>query len=122
MSPETIHVSVVFALPNEQHLFNVDVPKGATVESAIIASGILGWYPEIDLSSQKIGIYSKFVALTHPLEQNDRIEIYRPVVQNAKTARKRPVGSASAAPAAANVSSATVSKMPVESRPADSAQ
>lgn len=87
----TLSVEVCYALPEAQTLIAVDVPAGATVQQAIDASGILRKHPEIDLSTQKVGIYGKVKPLDAPLADHDRVEIYRPLIVDPKMARQRRV-------------------------------
>ena len=89
MIQDFIHVEVLFALPEEQRIFEVAVTPGATVQDAIDASGILGWYPQIDLSVQKVGIFSKLTPLSQVVKEGDRIEIYRPVTADPKAMRRQ---------------------------------
>ncbi len=84
-------VEVCYALPGAQTLLAVDMPAGATVRQAIDASGILKKHPEIDLSTQKVGIYGKVKPLDAPLADHDRVEIYRPLIVDPKMARQRRV-------------------------------
>ena len=84
-----IRIEVVYPLPKEQRVFTVDVESGATAQQAIEASGILDYYPEIDLSKLKIGIYSQLVKLDVVLEDQQRIEIYRPLIADPKELRKQ---------------------------------
>lgn len=63
MSSEMIHVEVVYALPHEQRVLKLVVEQSATVEEIIRTSGILQMYPEIDLSVNKVGIFSRNVKL-----------------------------------------------------------
>ncbi|MGV2287541.1 RnfH family protein [Trinickia sp. YCB016] len=86
-----LSVEVCYALPEAQTLIAVDVPAGATVQQAIDASGILRKHPEIDLSTQKVGIYGKVKPLDAPLADHDRVEIYRPLIVDPKMARQRRV-------------------------------
>ena len=53
---EPIEVEVAYALPEAQTVLIVSVPAGASVEQAIRRSGILERFPEIDLSSNPVGI------------------------------------------------------------------
>ncbi|MBA2654191.1 MAG: RnfH family protein [Gammaproteobacteria bacterium] len=76
---ETIRVEIAYALPEQQLLLTVLIPKGSTVITAIMASGILDQFPELVLSNN-VGIFSKKVALDCIVAENDRIEIYRPLV------------------------------------------
>lgn len=57
----------------------LDVPEGTTVRDAIDRSGLLVEFPEIDLSTQKVGIYGKVAKLDAVLEEGARVEIYRPI-------------------------------------------
>src|SRR5579864_8832034 len=55
-------VYVVYANPDRQRVITVDVDPNCTIESAILLSGILAEFPEIDLAIQKVGIFSKLRA------------------------------------------------------------
>ncbi len=72
-------VSVTYALPERQSWLDVEVPEQATVRDAIDASGIFRAFPALDLSTQKVGIFGKMVALEARLEPGQRVEIYRPI-------------------------------------------
>ncbi|MDX7993025.1 RnfH family protein [Xenorhabdus littoralis] len=84
-----INIEVVYALPERQYLYNVKLPQGATVEQAIAASGLLTLRNDIDLTKNKIGIYSRPAKLTDVLEEGDRVEIYRPLVADPKEMRRK---------------------------------
>jgi putative ubiquitin-RnfH superfamily antitoxin RatB of RatAB toxin-antitoxin module len=72
-------VSVTYALPERQAWLEVEVPEQATVRDAIEASGIMRAFPVLDLSTQKVGVFGKTVALEARLEPGQRVEIYRPI-------------------------------------------
>ncbi len=84
-----INVEVVYALPEKQFLLHVKVPEGASVESAIMASGILSLRTDIDLKKNKVGIYSRPVKLGDILNDGDRVEIYRPLTADPKELRRQ---------------------------------
>lgn len=84
-----ISVEVVYALPEKQYLQKVSVTEGATVEQAIVASGIMRLRPEIDLASNKVGIWSRAVKLQDVLHDGDRVEIYRPLIADPKALRRQ---------------------------------
>lgn len=92
-NPHSIHdlipVEVAYAKPDEQVLISLDIESTATVEQAIKKSNILSLFPEIDLTQNKIGIFSKFCTLNTTLREGDRIEIYRPLLADPKEVRKR---------------------------------
>lgn len=83
-----IKVELVYALPEEQRIFQLEVEQGTTVEAAMKLSGILDQYPEIDLKKNKVGIYGQAVTLGTVLQHQDRVEIYRPLTIDPKAARK----------------------------------
>ncbi|EHQ53286.1 protein rnfH [Ectothiorhodospira sp. PHS-1] len=72
-------VGVAYSEPGNQAWLQVELPEGATVQQAIEQSGILKRFPGIDLDHQKVGIYGKFCKLDNPVQEGDRVEIYRPI-------------------------------------------
>lgn len=85
---DSIRVEVAYATPSRQSLIDVQVPKGATVREAIVSSGILEAFPDIDLDTAVTGIFSERVGLETMLSAGDRIEIYRPLEKDPKEARR----------------------------------
>ncbi|CAE6888611.1 RnfH family protein [Vibrio sp. B1FLJ16] len=94
---DMIHVEVVYALPHEQRVFNLVVNKHETVEEIIRKSGVLELYPEIDLSKNKVGVFSRNVKLDATVRDRDRIEIYRPLLADPKEIRRKRAEQAKAA-------------------------
>ena len=86
---EEIKVEVVYALPEEQTLLSVIVPDCSDVKHVILQSGILQQYPEIDLETNKVGIFGKLTKLTQSVREKDRIEIYRALIADPKEMRKK---------------------------------
>jgi putative ubiquitin-RnfH superfamily antitoxin RatB of RatAB toxin-antitoxin module len=83
-----IVVEVAYALPEKQYLQSV-LEEGATVEQAIIASGLLALRDDIDLAKNKVGIYSRPVKLHDVVHDGDRVEIYRPLIADPKELRRQ---------------------------------
>lgn len=67
----------------------LEVPDGSTVQQAIELSGVLERFPEIDLQTQKVGIFGKLTKLDSVLENGNRVEIYRPITADPETAERR---------------------------------
>ena len=67
----------------------VALPPGATLMDALRASGMLERHPHIDLARQAVGIWGRIRALDTPLQDGDRVEIYRPLQFDPKEARRR---------------------------------
>lgn len=84
-----VEVAVVYAGISNQASITLQVPEGTTIATAIQQSGILLQFPEIDLSKNKVGIFSKGVTLEAILQNGDRVEIYRPLLIDPKQARKQ---------------------------------
>lgn len=94
---DMIHVEVVYALPQEQRVMKLVVNKQMTVEEIIEKSGVLDIYPEIDLSKNKVGVFSRNVKLDATVRDKDRIEIYRPLLADPKDIRRKRAEQAKAA-------------------------
>lgn len=89
MVSKTLQIEVVYANPTQQALIRLDLPMGAAVETAIVQSGVLTQFPEIDLAVNAVGIFSKKVSLDYVLSNGDRVEIYRPLLIDPKQARRK---------------------------------
>jgi hypothetical protein len=81
-------VEVTYALSDKQSLISLEVEEGTTIKEAIEASGVLDTYDQIDLTRDKVGIFSKFATLETVLREKDRVEIYRPLIADPKKIRK----------------------------------
>ena len=88
MATETVSIEVIYATANRHILLSVSVPPTTTLEQAIQQSGILDLCPEIDLTQQKVGIFSQILPLQHVVKTGDRIEIYRPLSKNPMDVRR----------------------------------
>ena len=86
---EEILVEVAYALPHQQVILPITVKPGTTAQAAIEASGILAKFPEIDINSNKIGIFGKLYKPDAALRHLDRVEIYRPLIADPKEVRKQ---------------------------------
>lgn len=87
----SFNVEVCYALPDRQTVLLVSVPAGTTARQAIERSQIVTQHPEIDLSTQSIGIFGKIQSLDTTVSPGDRVEIYRPLIVDPKLARQRRV-------------------------------
>ena len=86
---DTINIEVAYALPDEQVILSLDVPNDCTVEDAIKRSGILEAYSQINLETDKVGIFGKMCKLNGSLRDKDRIEIYRKLIADPKESRRQ---------------------------------
>lgn len=84
-----INIQIAYALPKGYYLKSFQFEQGTSVQAAILQSGILSEYKEIDLSENKVGIFSRPAKLTDILDDGDRIEIYRPLLADPKEIRRQ---------------------------------
>lgn len=86
---DKVTIEVVYGVPHKQKILTILVAAGTTVEQAIIESGIIALFPEIDLSVNKVGVWNRAVKLSDEVNDLDRIEVYRPLIADPKDVRKR---------------------------------
>lgn len=88
-----MHVEVVYALSDQQHLVHVELPESATVDSALQAVQRLAPFSELNLAEATVGVFGRIVERTQRLRDGDRVEIYRPLPIDPKDARRQRAGS-----------------------------
>ncbi len=74
-----MQIGVAYSEQAQQIWLTIETPDDATVHDAINRSGILKLFPNIDLATQKVGIFGKVVTTETPLRAGDRVEIYRAI-------------------------------------------
>lgn len=89
MTDQQISIEVAYATPEKQALLEVVIELGTTVEQAILASGMLKRFPNIQLETSKVGIWNRTCKLSDVPKKGDRIEIYRPLIADPKEVRRR---------------------------------
>ena len=85
---EDAHVEVYYALPGRATCRRVKIERPVSLEFVIQQSGILEIHPEIDLSTNSVGIFGRKEALDYQVRAGDRVEIYRPLLADPKQARR----------------------------------
>lgn len=89
MEPNMMTIEVAYALPRQQFLLQESVPVDCTVAEALAQSSIHQLVPHIEIVDGKVGVFGKVAKMTQQLRPGDRIEIYRPLVNDPKEARRR---------------------------------
>ena len=84
-----MHIEVIFALPDNQHLVHLELPAGATVESALRAVERYAPFQALNLKEVTVGIFGRIAHKDQRLHSGDRVEIYRPLLVDPKEARRR---------------------------------
>jgi uncharacterized protein len=83
----TITVTVVLALPDRAVEIELELPEGATASDALARFHAPG--TSVDIASAPIGLWGSRIERDHALADGDRLEIYRPLVADPKSARRR---------------------------------
>ena len=78
-----MRVEVIRAWPHRFETVQLDLPPGATVADALVASGF------DDVQSAAIAIHGVNATAGSVLNENDRVEVLRPLVIDPKDARRR---------------------------------
>lgn len=89
MEQDELSVEVAYARPDKQVIIPLTISSSTTIKAAILQSGILAMFPEIDLDKNKVGIFGKLAKLDSFLREGDRVEIYRPLIADPKEIRRQ---------------------------------
>lgn len=89
VAPERIHVQVACAEAGHQTVLKLELDAGCTAGEALLGSGIFALHPGIDESVCGIGIFGREVSRDHPLQDGDRVEVLRPLVEDPRERRRR---------------------------------
>jgi uncharacterized protein len=84
-----MRVWVVYALPDQQSVHELQLPEPATVAEAVARSGLLQKFPELADRPLACAIFGRAVADSHLLRADDRVEILRPLQVDPKESRRR---------------------------------
>ncbi len=90
MSDQTmIKIEVAYALPQQQKIIALEVPRGTTVFEAAQCSNITACFAGLELADMPMGIFGKLVRnpREEPVGEDQRVEIYRPLIIDPKLAR-----------------------------------
>ena len=85
----SVEVEIVYGRTGAAQVIRQQVPGSATLRQAIELSGILEMHPDIDLDSNKVGVFSRKKELHNLVNAGDRIEIYQVLKVDPKEARRR---------------------------------
>jgi putative ubiquitin-RnfH superfamily antitoxin RatB of RatAB toxin-antitoxin module len=83
-----LRIQIVYARPQRSVVKHVSMPQGTLVSDALALAAADRDFFGIDLCASAVGIYGKVVPRDQPLQDGDRIEIYRPLAEEPKLARR----------------------------------
>ncbi|MEK7437287.1 MAG: RnfH family protein [Pseudomonadota bacterium] len=81
-----MRVELVYALPQQQERITLELAPGSTLLDAIEASGLLQRLPQ--MAFERAGIWGRPVSPETALRDGDRVELYRPLIADAKKVRR----------------------------------
>ncbi|MCB1755893.1 MAG: RnfH family protein [Gammaproteobacteria bacterium] len=84
-----MNVGIAYADKFKQVWLKLEVPDNSTILETIQHSGLLEQFPEIDLETQKVGIFGKLSRLDTRVEDGQRVEIYREITADPETVERR---------------------------------
>lgn len=82
-------VQVSYADTDASIVLTVNVAPGTTIRDAFELSGIQKIAKNVRLVEGRAGIFGEIKPLDTPVQENDRIEIYRPLAASPKETRKK---------------------------------
>jgi putative ubiquitin-RnfH superfamily antitoxin RatB of RatAB toxin-antitoxin module len=84
-----IRVEIVYAQQQRSIVKSVKVAPGALIADALRLAALDEDFQGVDLVNATVGIYGSVASRDRPLKDGDRIEIYRPLAEEPKLARRK---------------------------------
>lgn len=85
-----VSVSVVYSpVARQVYELNLVLESGSTAGQALLMSGFVQRFPELDRAPLAIGVWGQKADLQQALREGDRVEIYRSLVVDPKVARRQ---------------------------------
>jgi uncharacterized protein len=86
-----MRIEIVFAQPQRGVVKHLSVPEGAQIADALKLAALDPDFAGVDVANATVGIYGQVAGRDRPLREGDRIEIYRPLLEEPKLARRKRV-------------------------------
>ncbi len=83
-----LNVEVVYAAPDRVLSVRLAVPPGTSILQTVELSGLVALEPGA-LSPERIGVFGRLQAPDTPVQDGDRVEIYRLLLVDPKTRRRQ---------------------------------
>jgi putative ubiquitin-RnfH superfamily antitoxin RatB of RatAB toxin-antitoxin module len=83
-----LQIEVAYAEPERAMVKCFYLGSGATVADALRLAALDPDFTDVDWANAAIGIFGRLVKSEQALQPGDRIEIYRPLTADPKTARR----------------------------------
>lgn len=82
-------IEIAFGTREAQRLMKLSVPEGTTIADVVRISQLPALFPAVNFEELSKGIWSEPRPDDHVVGQGDRVEIYRPLEMDPKTARRK---------------------------------
>jgi uncharacterized protein len=86
---QSIRVEIVYAQPQRSNRKSLLLSPGATIADALAEAALDQNFLGVDLGNSPVGIFGKVARRDVKLNDGDRIEIYRPLQEEPKLARRK---------------------------------
>jgi uncharacterized protein len=84
-----ISIELVYAQPQHSIAKALRLKQGATIAEALAAAAQDADFQGVDLASSPVGIFGRVANRDMKLSDGDRVEIYRPLMEEPKLARRK---------------------------------
>ena len=84
----TLRATVAIALPDRQHVVDLELPDGSRVADALAAPPVRALLAAHGLESPAVGIWARRCTGETALREGDRVEVYRPLAADPKSMRR----------------------------------
>jgi len=81
-------IEVAYITQDDEFFVTIEMSEGATVEQAVMKSGLLQKHPKISFDINEVGIFGELVSLSTILHEGDRVEVNRPLTIDPMEARR----------------------------------
>ncbi len=83
-----IRIEIVYAEPDRAISKTCTVSEGTRIADVLSLAAADPQFSGVDLAAASVGVFGTRMPPTHELQDGDRVEIYRPLAQDPKVARR----------------------------------
>jgi putative ubiquitin-RnfH superfamily antitoxin RatB of RatAB toxin-antitoxin module len=84
-----LRIEIVFALPQRSISKALLMPAGSLIADVLQLAAADENFRGLDLAGAAVGVYGRVASRDQPLKDGDRVEIYRPLLEEPKLARRQ---------------------------------
>jgi putative ubiquitin-RnfH superfamily antitoxin RatB of RatAB toxin-antitoxin module len=84
-----MRIEIVYAQPQHSIIKSLQLAQGSTIADALAGVASDQDFLGVDLANSAVGIFGRVARRDDELKDGDRIEIYRPLLEDPKLARRK---------------------------------